>query len=93
MNIGGAVLIILVVAVAVVGMYAIAANTSMTPSADAYGRMPTVQDNLTRSNVSAAAEIAPTSTVFLALIGGGIVMFGAVIFLVAALNHKFNSRY
>lgn len=93
MNFGGLVLIILVVAMAVVGMYAIAANTSMTAPVDAYGHTTTNADNLTRSNVSATAQVAPTATVFLALIASAFVIFSVIIYFVAARHGRISSRY
>lgn len=86
-------LLILVVAGAVVGMYAIAANVSMNAPVDGYGTITPESDNLTRSNVSAVAQVVPTTAVFLALIVAAIVLAVVVIYMASALSGiKGNNR-
>lgn len=80
MRIGGLMLVLLCVAAAVVGMYAIAANLNMTAPVDSAGNTVSQATNLTQQNVSAVAQIAPTAGVFLALMVAILVLAMIVVY-------------
>ena len=80
MKLGGLGLILVAVAGAVFGMYAIAANLNMTAPVDTYGSTVSQATNLTQQNVSAVAQVAPTAGVFIALIVAVILLVVMVLY-------------
>ena len=95
MRIGGLMLLMVMVAGAVVGMYAIAANVSMAAPVDVYGQTVTYATNLTLQNVTAIARVAPTAGIFVALIIAVIVLAVIVVYFAAAAGGRksYGGRY
>lgn len=88
MNIGGLGLLFLVVAGAVAGMYAIAAIVSMLPPVDGWGNTVINSTNLTQANVSATAQVVPTTAVFLTLIIAGVILASIFLFVVYGIGKR-----
>ena len=80
MRIGGLMLLLVAVATAVVGMYAIAANVSMTAPIDSAGNTVSNATNTTMTTVATVSQIAPTSGAVIALIVVAIVLAIVVIY-------------
>jgi len=91
MRLGGLMLLMVMVAGAVVGFYAIAANISMAAPVDSSGNTVSNATNMTMANVSAIAKVAPTAGVFIALILAVIVLAVIVVYFAAA-NPGMKSR-
>jgi hypothetical protein len=91
MRIGGLMLLMVMVAGAVVGMYAIAANVSTTAPVDSSGVTVSNATNLTQQNVTAIAKVVPTAGVFVALIVAVLVLAVIIIFF-ASMNPGMKSR-
>jgi hypothetical protein len=92
MRLGGLMLLMVMVAGAVVGMYAIAANVSMKAPVDAYGQTVSNATNMTQANVSAIATVAPTAGVFVAMLIAVLVLAVVVVYFAAAGGGR-RSRY
>ena len=91
MRIGGLMLLMVMVAGAVVGMYAIASTLNMSPPVDSSGATVSNATNMTQQNVTAIAKVVPTAGVFIALILAVIVLASVVVYFAAA-NPGMKSR-
>lgn len=80
MRIGGLMLLLILVAGAVVGMYAIAANVSTVAPVDSSGNTVSNATNMTQQNVTAIAQVAPTAGVYLGLMVAILVLAMIVVF-------------
>ena len=86
-------LLMVMVAGAVVGMYAIAANVSTTAPVDSSGITVSNATNMTQQNVTAIAKVVPTAGVFVALIVAVLVLAAIVVYFAAANGGGRRSRY
>lgn len=93
MNIGGVFMLIVVIAAAVIGMYAIFAKISMDAPVDTNGITTDVAENLTRETVTTVAPVIPTTGVFIALIAAGILLAIAGLYVMGSQKSNFRSRY
>lgn len=92
MNIGGLAVLLLVVCGGVLGLVLVMSHANMAAPVDSAGATTGLQDNLTRDNVTATAPVITSLAGGIALIVGVLIMFGIVIYFVAA-RHPFKSRY
>lgn len=95
MRIGGLMLLMVMVAGAVFGMYAIAANVNTSAPVDSSGNTVSNATNMTQQNVTAIAKVAPTAGVFIALILVVIVLAVVVVYFAAAAGGRksYGGRY
>lgn len=93
MRIGGLMLLMVMVAGAVVGMYAIAANVSMAAPVDSAGNTVSNATNTTMATVATVSQVAPTAGVFIALIVAVLVLAAIVVYFAAANGGGRRSRY
>lgn len=84
MNIGGLIIILVMIVGALGGMYVMAANMNMNAPVDSYGNTVSANDNATRMSVNSTAVIGYTAGTYIALIVGVLIMISAFIFLVGA---------
>jgi hypothetical protein len=91
MRIGGLMLLMVMVAGAVVGMYAIAANLNTSPPVDSAGNTVSNATNMTQQNVTAIARVAPSAGAVIALILAVLVLASIVVYF-AASNPGMKSR-
>lgn len=95
MRIGGLMLLIVMVAGAVFGMYAIAANLNMSAPVDSSGNTVSNATNMTAQNVTDIAKVAPTAGVFVALLVAVVVLAAVVVYFAAAAGGRksYGGRY
>ena len=84
MRIGGLMLLIVMVAGAVFGMYAIANFVNMQPPVDSAGNTVSNATNTTQTTVATVSQIAPTAGVFIVLILAVIVLAVIVVYFASA---------
>ena len=102
MNIGGMVLLMLVIVGGVFGLIFVAAHVTTTAPVDTYGTTTSVSDNLTRDTVTGGtsgtglASVGASTGVWLVIIMAVGVLATAMVFLVRAKmggGGNFRSRY
>lgn len=88
-------LLMVMVAGAVVGMYAIAANVNMQPPVDSAGNTVSNATNVTQQTVATVSQVAPTAGIFVALIIAVIVLAVVVIYFASAAGGRksYGGRY
>lgn len=74
MNLGGIAMILVISCAAIFGLILIMSHSNMGAPVDSYGNTTSMQENLTRSNVTATGATVST-------LGGWVVFIVAVLFL------------
>ena len=93
MNIGGLMLILLIVGGAIGGMFIMASKMNMNAPVDSYGNTVSAQDNSSRMVVNGTANVGATAGSFIALIVGVLIMIGIIIFFVGTLKNGGSNSY
>lgn len=95
MKIGGLMLLMVMVAGAVFGMYAMMTMINLSPIVDSKGEVVNQSINLTQQNVTAIVKVAPTAGIFIVLIVAVIVLAAVVVYFAAAMGGqgKYKGRY
>ena len=88
-------LLMVMVAGAVFGMYAIASTVNTSAPVDSAGNTVSNATNMTQQNVTAIAQVAPRAGVFVALLIAVVVLAAIVVYFAAAAGGRksYGGRY
>jgi len=92
MNLGGLAILLLVVCAGIAGLFMIMSKANMSAPVDSYGNTTTLEQNLTRDNVTATGPVATSFAGIIALIVGALIMFAVIVYFVGA-RHGYKGRY
>ena len=92
MNIGGLAILLLVVCAGIAGLFMIMSKANMSAPVDSYGNTTTLEQNLTRDNVTTTSPVITNFAGIIALIVGCLIMFAIVVWFVGA-RHGYKGRY
>lgn len=85
MNLGFAFIVLFAIIGAVFGTILIASSAQNTANVDTFGRVDTVKDNLTRSNVTALAPVGITAMGYVAIIVAVLIVVSAAVVIIVAM--------
>jgi hypothetical protein len=92
MNIGALAMLLLVICGGVFGLFLVFSKMNMNAPVDTWGNTTGLQDNLTRSNVTATGTTTTYLAGWIAVIAGVMILFSIVIYF-ATGGRSFKSRY
>lgn len=92
MNIGGLIIILVMITAAIGGMFIMASKMNMNAPVDSYGNTVSESDNATRMAANSTAVVGYTAGTYIALIVGALIMISAFIFLVGAYKGTSSGR-